>query len=136
MPRRSIKREKLPGLIERYFQVLEGKKPVEQLEEVLSPHVQFHDHQEHRLVGIDAVRDQIVGWRQSVRDPAVHMVRMTDHGDCVKVNFNVVCKVTVDDLHEAEVILPVIAMYEVDGGQITGIFEAWARVPPPARAYQ
>ena len=130
--RTSIKREKLPSLLETYLQVLEGQVPVEWLRDLLTANAQWTEaNQNYSLNGAAAICAEVTRWLGSVKGTRIKMIRMTDQGDCVKVDF--VVHTTLVQPLPIPVELPVMGMYMIEDGKISELFEHWAQIPPEAR---
>ena len=131
--RTSKKREKLPALLEAYLQVLEGRTQVERLQQLLTSNARWTDgNQNFSLDGADAICAEVTRWLGSVKNTQIKMIRMTDQGDCVKVDFIVHTKL-VQPL-PIPVELPVMGMYMIEDGKIAELLEHWAQIPPEARS--
>lgn len=104
---------------------------VTELHALLTNAVRWTGDGKNHIEGIDAVCAQIEGWLGTVRDTQIKMIRMTDQGDCVKVDF--VVHTTLVNPLPLPVELPVMAMYMIDGGKLSDLFEHWAQIPPEAR---
>jgi hypothetical protein len=140
--RTSIKREKLPALVERYLQLLEKKVPPSLWHEILAQGVVFDGGRGKSIVGYDAVSEQIKTWHEVIDRIEIQMLRMIDYpgessdkrgGRTVKVDF--VAKgiwTATPAAVGVGVALPVIAMYEIRDGLVEEIREAWprSRIPP------
>lgn len=116
--RTSKKREKLPPLIEAYLRVLEGRTPAEMLQELLTASARWREVNQHLLLdGVDAICAEIKRWLSSVKSTQIEMIRMTDQGDCAKVDF--VVHTTLRKPLPIPVELPVIGMYMIEDGKIS-----------------
>ena len=140
--RTSKKREKLPAVIERYLQVLEGKLPRTEWRELFTHDVKVNAGSGNILHCADDVVQGIEKWHTTVTRVAVKLIRMIDYMDessdgtgrrTVKVDFTVHGTwVNSDEPGEVAVQIPVIAMYEIRDEAIDEIMEMWprGRLPP------
>lgn len=126
-----MKREKLPALMESYLRVLEGCLPATELRVLLANGARWTRDAKNYIEGRDAVCAQIEVWLSTVRDTEIKMIRMTDQGDCVKVDF--VVHTTLVNPLPTPVELPVMGMYMIEDGKLSELFEHWAQIPPEAR---
>ena len=126
-----MKCEKLPELVQSYLRVLEGQLPAKELPMLLSSDVRWSGDAKNYIEGTKAVCARIEGWLSRVRDTQIKMIRMTDQGDCVKVDF--VVHTTLEKPLPLAVELPVMGMYMIEDGKLTELFEHWAQIPPEAQ---
>ena len=123
--RTSVKREKLPALMESYLCVLEGRIPATELRVLLTHGARWSGDWKNYIEGRDAVCVRIEAWLSTVRDTKIKMIRMTDQGDCVKVDF--VAHTTLVNPLPIPVELPVMGMYMIEDGKLNELFELGRR---------
>ena len=128
--RTSVKREKLPELVQSYLRVLEGELPATRLRSLLASNARWSGDAKNYIEGAKAVCAHVEGWLSTVEGTKIKMIRMTDQGDCVKVNF-VINTTLVKNALSVELLI--IAMYLVEGGKLSELFEHWPQLPPEAQ---
>lgn len=76
--RTSVKREKLPPLMERYLQIIEGKIPPAHWPEILAANVTYNGARGVITEGFDAVAMQLAQWHAVMENIRIEMIRMVE----------------------------------------------------------
>ena len=123
----------LPMALQLYLNVLVGTRPVEELRDICASDVFFQYDKDVRVLGIDAVYEQIAFRRQHLAGPPITIKKMLDHGPddefghCVKVNFMLRTLAVAGKMANAQPGEPLyvflIAMYYLNDQRITSMYE-------------
>ena len=142
--RTSVKREKLPPLMERYLQIIEGKIPPAHWPEILAANVTYNGARGVITEGFDAVAMQLARWHTVMENIRIEMIRMVEDLEArehrghvpslaMKIDFWVYSDwVSAPEPGRVPAKNLVIGLYEVRDDKIWEIHEMWprARIPP------